>query len=243
MKAFIVGCGHSGTTLLANMFAAHPDVYVPLRETEIFFSSGLVVSRLADLEQEFAASGRRHLVEKTPRHVRKIPEIVATLPEARFIAIVRDPRDVAISLWKRFGRDYDAVGRWQLDNQHIIENLARTEMAITRYEQLVVAPKLELKRLCAHLSLPFEPAMLSYHENERLWMGQTEVRRGDGTSGDEHGALRNWQVNQPLFDHRGRWRSEMSEAEAREILSPEVRAMMIALGYSNTDCESPPSSL
>lgn len=33
---FICGCGHSGMTLMANVLAAHGDVFIPLRETYAF---------------------------------------------------------------------------------------------------------------------------------------------------------------------------------------------------------------
>ena len=64
---FICGCGHSGTSLLANMFASHPDVFIPLRETEIFLTPETAESNFEMLRQEAQESGCRYGAEKTPR--------------------------------------------------------------------------------------------------------------------------------------------------------------------------------
>src|SRR6185503_15224565 len=37
--AFICGCGHSGTTLVATILSAHPRIYVPLYESEAFLGT------------------------------------------------------------------------------------------------------------------------------------------------------------------------------------------------------------
>lgn len=73
---FICGCGHSGTTLLANMFASHPDIFIPLRETNAFVKSygnnpqprplKEARSRYKKLLRSFRTSKRTFLFEKTP---------------------------------------------------------------------------------------------------------------------------------------------------------------------------------
>ena len=56
--AFICGCGHSGTSLMAAMFASHPGAFIPLRETETFLKGEAVAERLAALLAEARAGGR-----------------------------------------------------------------------------------------------------------------------------------------------------------------------------------------
>lgn len=47
-----------------------------------------------------ASQGKSHWVEKTPWHILYLREIQRDFPEARFIHIVRDPRDTCLSVWK-----------------------------------------------------------------------------------------------------------------------------------------------
>ena len=153
--AFICGCGHSGTSLLANMFAAHPEVYVPLRETSAFLSRRRAWLRLQRLKLELLLSRRRHMVEKTPRHVRVVERIRRMVPGARFIFIVRDGRDVTASFVKR-GRSVAAgAERWIADNERVAAERDSPDAIVLRYEDLVSRPKEELERLCAFLGLPY----------------------------------------------------------------------------------------
>jgi SAM-dependent methyltransferase len=59
----------------------------------------------------------------------------------------------------------------------------------------------------------FEEQMLQFHEQEQNWFGEVELRPTDGVGEDAHRTNRNWQVHQPLFDGRGRWRDELNLEE------------------------------
>ena len=66
------------------------------------------------------APGRRYWGEKTPRHIFRIPEILAGYPEARVIAMVRDPRAIVASYrdWRNQGgfdleKDAGHPRRWR----------------------------------------------------------------------------------------------------------------------------------
>jgi hypothetical protein len=117
---FIVGCGRSGTTLIGELLAAHPDVAylneprklwgVDPRTRVLLEGPGRLVLTATDLIPEFAeaqrrqmveavdAAGRRRLVEKTPVNSFRIGYLDALCPDARFVHIIRDGRDVAASI-------------------------------------------------------------------------------------------------------------------------------------------------
>jgi hypothetical protein len=81
LAAFICGCGHSGTTLLATILANHPRIHVPLYESEAFLGSDAQAKASLDrLKCEGAAAGRPILVEKTPKHVRRIGLVRRMVP-------------------------------------------------------------------------------------------------------------------------------------------------------------------
>lgn len=227
--AFICGCGHSGTSLLANIFAAHPEVYVPLRETNVFLSRRRAWLLLQRLKLELLLSGRRHLIEKTPQHVRAVERIRRMVPGARFIFIVRDGRDVIASLVKR-GRSVEASAeRWIADNERVLAQRGAPDAIVMRYEDLVLLPERELERLCSFLGVIFSPDMLDYHRDKRLWFGQEALVRGDESV--EHEAHRNWQINQPIFDGRGRWRTVLSEEELAPLYTGRGGELMRAFAY------------
>jgi hypothetical protein len=234
--AFICGCGHSGTTLLATMFAEHPLIHVPLYETNAF-APPRHWKKLVDIERAAAEAGKPWFIEKTPRHVHQIDYIRAAAPGARFIVMVRDGRDVALSIGKRFGDLQAGVERWVADNEAAARQLGRPDVILLRYEDLVEDAERELRRICAFLGVDYTDQLLNYHQSQKLWHNETKVREADsiGTDGDEHKALRTWQVNQKIFDGRGRWKGELPEAIVAEFAKGRCAELMAGFGYLDAD--------
>ena len=230
---FICGCGHSGTSLVANMFASHPDVFIPLRETEAFLSADDCRARWAELQREIAASGRRHFAEKTPRHVLAMDRIRALVPGARFVVLVRDGRDVAASFIKRHGNAAVGAKRWLTENKIVRREAMAPDVTLLRYEDLVVDAEAAMRRVCEFAGLPFDAAMLRYHEEQRLWFDVPELTKGTGAAGLEHRLLRNWQINQPLYDDRGKWKRLLGPADLALLETAEAREMLAHFGYAD----------
>jgi hypothetical protein len=216
---------------MANIVAAHPDVYIPLRETNIFRKDREQAAEgFSALLEEAEASGKRYLFEKTPRHVRRLPLIRSIVPGARFIVAMRDGRDVAGSYARRTGDPGLGVRQWIKSNSAIIRELDKGDVLVYRHEDLVDDTEGVLRRICEFATIPFDEAMLRYHENDRLWFGQTQVRKGT-EHGKGHGSYRNWQVNQPVFDNRGQWRSVITDDDFPELLHGPGRELMKRFGY------------
>jgi hypothetical protein len=230
---FICGCGHSGTSLLANMFAAHSQVYIPLNETEVFLlPEHLARERYEELVAAARDAGKPWLVEKTPRHIRRLSEIREIVPGARFILPVRDGRDVAASIARRTGNLKTGVKRWIQDNQLVLSARDSEDVWVYRHEDLVDDPRAVVEAACNFIGLPFEEGMLRYHESKRLWFGQPAVERADAS---EHAKHRNWQINQPVFDSRGRWKNELSPKQVAPLMRGRGRRVMEAFGYLPED--------
>jgi hypothetical protein len=128
---------------------------------------------------------------KTPAYVRSIPTLHALFPEARFVHIIRDGRDVCLSIlnWKKADRTAGRFATWEEDPVSTTAlwwkwnvTLGREDGAPlgsdlyheVRYEALVSEPAKECERLCSFLDLPFDEGMLRFHEGrERVEPGRS----------------------------------------------------------------------
>ena len=121
-----------------------------------------------------AEQGKPRWGEKTPTYVQKMKLIQRALPEARFVHVIRDGRDVALSVLDRTVRDLtagDVAGRWQKKITKAREDTPKLEHYMEiRYEDLILDTEPVLRRVCEFIELPWDDAMLNYHERsaERL---------------------------------------------------------------------------
>ena len=228
---FICGCGHSRTTIAARILGAHPLIFAAPYNSAAFLGPS-PWSALQRLRGELAASGKRILVEKTPRHVGHLARIRQAIPTARFIITVRDGRDVATSLARRYhGNFARGFQRWIHDTAIAAAEQHAPDVLVFRYEDLVTEPVVTASKLCDFVNVKFDPVVLDYHKRPIVWDGQDGGRKAPGTPVSEHRALRAWQVNQPIFDGRGRWKDELP-AEIAGLFSTGVAgSLMTTFGY------------
>ena len=104
--------------------------------------------------------------EKTPRHLRYVPKIISWFPNARVICVLRDGRDVALSLaampW--YGQGLRAAARLWRSSVASMDKAARLypdQLLIVRYETLVSEPEQALRAVMAFLGEEFEARQLS----------------------------------------------------------------------------------
>jgi Sulfotransferase family len=167
------------------------------------------VTSIFDLYGE--ARGKKAVGNKTPDSARRIGTLHTLWPEARFVHLIRDGRDVALSLmnwpsvrtkkpgtfptWKDDPVSTAALW-WELNvrrGREAGEALGPELYRELRYESLVAHPEQECAALCEFLGLAYDEAMLNYHEAFRAEGGQEVVRdRQPITSG-----LRNWRTQMP----------------------------------------------
>ncbi len=171
--------------------------------------------------------GKARWVEKTPRHLLMTDTLREGWPDARIVRIVRDPRDVALSLAGMPFAKASVVGnlvRIDADDRASRERIEADPLAMTlRYEDLVTQPEPELRRVCDFIGEDYHPAML-------------DSRGGAADVAAEH----EWwkaSVSGPLNTASvGRWRREMS-ADARRFAGLHLAAYLREHGYE--DAEEP----
>jgi hypothetical protein len=109
-------------------------------------------------------AGKARWIEKTPQHLWCIQEIRREFPEAYIVRIVRDPRDVALSLSKvPWAPDsiLANVYRWATDQQAAeVLMQGETRVLTVQYETLVTEPQRVLGDLCTFVGERFEQQML-----------------------------------------------------------------------------------
>jgi len=234
--AFICGCGHTGTTLMTVILATHPQLHVPLYETNAFVTPGRRYGRilaLRRLRRDALAAGTSYIVEKTPRHIRRLALIRRWVPGARFVVMVRDGRDVTASIGKRDRGDFaGGLERWVSDTAIAVAERDKSDVFVQRYEDLVSDPAAAIREVCRFLEIPYLDSLLEYHREQRSWAGETIVRKGTGVGPSEHRSLRNWQINQPIFDGRGRWTRELPPEIVSRFDSGRPRELMETFGYA-----------
>jgi hypothetical protein len=132
-------------------------------------------------ELQARAAGKSQFVEKTPAHLVHIPRILEDVPDARFIVVVRDARDVCRSLVKAPWNTATLpalAARWRRAVLEGNGSLARFpgRGLLVRFEDVVLEPWATLERMCAHAGVQFEEGMLRPTESastvpawEREW--------------------------------------------------------------------------
>lgn len=114
--------------------------------------------------------GKPRYGDKTPGYVRRMPLLSHLFPEGRYIHIIRDGRDVALSHleteWGPNSVEKSAI-RWKKRVQKGLaagQALGPAHYVEVRYEDLIEAPEACLRRLCEFADLEFSEAMLLYFE-------------------------------------------------------------------------------
>ncbi len=231
---FIVGCGHSGTSVMIAIMGSHPNFYPIPKESALFLRTDDFINKtLSEWDVAARADGKTRWVEKTPPHIFQIHRFMAFRPHSRFIIMLRDGRDVVCSLRQRTGYEniQDRLDRWIYDNMAALPYWTHPQVTVVKYEDLVQAPEQTLKSICEFLDEEYHPQMLEYHKTERRWYSDKIEKPEAIKNIQDHNTNRNWQINQPLFDGRGRWRNDMSEAEIEAFKQSPAQKMLEQFGY------------
>jgi hypothetical protein len=169
-----------------------------------------------------ARQGKPRWGDKSPYYVTKMSAIHTHLPEARFIHVVRDGRDVALSmqpLW--FGPSAPAdVARWWVRTLESARRQAEDLPHYTevRYESLVLEPVPTLQRICDFVELEWEESMLDYHRDagRRLAAETVDLELpGRVIPRSERLGIHEMIGRSPQASRVERWRREMSAADRR----------------------------
>jgi Sulfotransferase family len=120
--------------------------------------------------------GKRRFGDKTPSYMQRLDVLERAFPGARYVHLIRDGRDAALSFvgmrrrprfnWARPRGVGAFAAQWRREVE-AARRFGREQAAgryrELRYEDLVADPQASLRAVCEFLALDFEPAMLDYH--------------------------------------------------------------------------------
>jgi tetratricopeptide (TPR) repeat protein len=214
---FIVGLPRSGSTLVEQILASHPEVEgtlelpdighlveeltgkAPERATGDGYPQMLEHLSSTDLRllgESYLERTRIHRKRGTPRFIDKMPNnfthvglIHLILPRARIIDVRRHPLGASFSAFKQhfaqgqtFSYDLADLGRYYRDYVDLMRHFdavlpGRVHRVI--YEDLVMNPEDEIRRLLKFCALPFDSACLKFYETDRpvRTVSSEQVRR------------------------------------------------------------------
>lgn len=177
------------------------ELYAEGRNTLPAIISGL-------FEKNARGEGKVRWGDKTPYYVLHIPKLLDWFPDAQIIHLIRDGRDVALSLFGRrhdFGvyNTYFAAKYWQqyVERGHELGSALHAGQYLElRYEDLLSQPEEAMQKLCAFLGEEYSSHLFDVHAVDDA--GKTPL------------------VHQPIkADNAGKWRKKMSPRQIRAFES------------------------
>ncbi len=185
--------------------------------------------------------GKPRYGEKTPSYVRNMVKIEGVLAEARFIHVIRDGRDVALSRWKRsLGKEPAPASQVAETWQRRIRRAQRQGSKVAhylelRYEDLVTDTEPNLRRISEFLELDWDPVILRYYEGaaERMAEMARDLPAIDGKPtrpGEERMQAHAMTQKPPDPSAMYRWKEKMS-AEDVAAFDAAAGGLLSELGY------------
>lgn len=253
------GCGRSGTTLVRVILDSHRNICCG-PESGLFKPRPLDLNKLnrkfkidvpqlqaaydksqsrAEFIEQFAEiclarEGKPRWAEKTPRNVLQLDYLFARFPEARFVHVLRDGRDVACSLrthprhrvvngqilpvntWKPMER---CAKRWRDSMLAVKPHWSNPRLTTVRYESLVADPRATIVGLLEFLGEPWDDAVLAHHKAESNFRDATAFPQ-------------NQEALRPIATTPvRRWERDMS-SEDRATFKRIAGELLIEFGYA-----------
>jgi hypothetical protein len=173
-----------------------------------------------------AAQGKQRWGDKTPLYMQHLELLERLFPDARFVHLVRDGRDAALSFlgmpagivtWT-WAHPRDAAGfacqwRTEVEGAQALGQRVGDRYLEVRYERLVADPEGTVRDICAFAALPYEPGMLEYAGTVDLTGKPHQTR-----------------LTQPPTTGVRDWRTEMSSGQV-EAFESVAGDLLARLGY------------
>lgn len=222
---FVVGCSHSGTSLMLAVLGAHSKIYAIKYETRFMLYKRIDPANLLDFMTETVDAGKERWAEKTAEHIYQVDRILRTFPSVKVIGMLRDGRDVAASIYARTGDLIGAIEEW-VETCGILEKWrGHPDFMVVRYEDIIADFEITMRQVFEFLDEEYEDDVRNFYKHN------PEVEKPPDEKDEHHEQLRAWQLSQPLYDGRGRWKNELNSKDLK-IVDEIAGDMLIGMGYT-----------
>ena len=164
-------------------------------------------------------AGATRFIDKTPRYVMILNEMLRWFPRARFVFLLRNPLSSLASIVNtQIDRDLTTLERFRnellLGPAALVAGMQQLgeRASVVRYEQFVASPEAELRSLCAQLDLEYQPAMLDYADTDAL-----KGRMQDRTGLSQH--------SRPVTGRESSWRQMLGDRQQLEFARGYLRTL------------------
>ncbi len=200
------------------------------------FTAGDAIRSFYGLYSE--REGKPRYGDKTPGYMREMLRLQRVLPETRFIHIIRDGRDVALSVLKlNWGpsNPTEAAELWTERIEKARQQAPKVNHYLEiRFEDLVMDTEGTLRKVCEFIDLDFDPVMLDYHERaaERLKEKERDLPRSNRPDQPAELRMKSHMLARepPREDRIGMWKKKMSEEDVAEY-EAVAAPLLTELGY------------
>lgn len=179
-------------------------------------AQGLEISRDAVLRKCFSTSGATIWGAKAPSDLSDLTSFAELFPEARFLVVTRDVRDVCLSWKRKWGKDVTwCAAKWASRMRAGWERarlLPAERCLFVKFEDLLTGTEATCRKICEFLQLPFSDRMVNHHQYTGQMRGKINYGR-------------------PIkADNMNKWRRELPPRTIRRIEEIAGETMGI-LGY------------
>lgn len=250
---FIGGCGRSGTTMLQKILCSHSNIEggpefdfsgdmaalykkmssnFQLKRHEYFYNNKELKENFQKFMFSFFTklktnnSSLKFISEKTPTNINNVENLLDLFPDAYYLNIIRDGRDVYVShkeVAERYVKAKEKINltafsvygvseRWNNSiyrYRKLLDSKYSDRLINVYYEKLITDPKTEIERVCKILEINFENRMIDaefVNENfsskfnaDELWYTKDKLQQNFN------------------LQKIGRWKSEISKNERVEL--------------------------
>lgn len=176
--------------------------------------------------------------DKTPGYVLHMKLIYSILPEAYFFHIIRDVRDVYLSiknLWWGPSDPHNVIIWWKDRINEARKQAVDLPFYLEiQFNELVLKPEQTLRKICSCLDLQWNPIMLKYYlrANDRVNELGPQLNNGKVVaSAKERRDIFTYTQKPPEISRLERWKTELSKDENR-LFVQHAGKMLEEFGYN-----------
>jgi len=179
------------------------------------------------------ACGKDIWGDKTPSYITSLHVLNALFPEARFIHIIRDGRDVASSLVQQWWGPNDFAEAMRYWHERVscarkmLRMLPENRFIEVRFEDLVANPRNTLESITTFLGLDFEEAMLDAY-----------TRKASSRVGESLSEIHPHLHEKPNPEQAYKWKRQVPASD--QAIAHEIAGRTLAeLGYEQGATQHP----